>query len=317
MSASRKLLLVGGLAAAFVGVMALSSKKSRAATDEEEDFPPIESDEDEDEDVPAIGPLPRGRPVEDVVRGGRDAAESVLEEVRDRIVVDDLETRSPGQPQPPAKQPPAKQPIPPPPPKKSKKKQPTPPTPELPTPEEEAEEIERGTEIIEEVIKKGPPTFSTQPVPGPKVDIPTPIKQLPPPPLDENEEVELPEQPNLAPETERMLRVLLAKEATPNWKAKEPAVEAWQRKRNLKPDKMFGPQSAKKLAEETGLLPIVRFWPRTAQKHKAVPEFQSELILIASKAPEPRKSQLGIAAQREQGQGFGSPPQPIKQRIEL
>ncbi len=146
---------------------------------------------------------------------------------------------------------------------------------------------------------------------------PVPIDGLEPPELDTGEEVELPDPDPLAPETAELIRVLLGKEARVDWKAKEPVVTAWQRKRGLTADGMFGPGSALALAQETGLLPIVRFWPRAAVQSRAVPDYQRAVVEVAATAEQPRRAHLMAAAEREQGQGFGTPPKPITTRVVL
>jgi hypothetical protein len=112
--------------------------------------------------------------------------------------------------------------------------------------------------------------------------------------------------PSVSADTALLVKALLADEATPNWKRKSPAVQAWQKSRGLKQDGEFGPKSAITVAQEIGAVPIVRYWPTGAQQTKAVRDYQAALLTLANAAPEPRASQLRIAAQREQGQGFGS-----------
>jgi hypothetical protein len=144
-----------------------------------------------------------------------------------------------------------------------------------------------------------------------------PSSPLPPPDLAPGEVVPAPRAAAVAPLTETMLRTLLAKEASPNWKAVEPTVTAWQQSRALVADGKFGPKSAEALAAETGLLPIVRYWPRSAQPSQAVPAFQKRLLEIAAGSEPAQKLHLKAAAQREQGQGFGTPPKPITPLIKI
>lgn len=153
-----------------------------------------------------------------------------------------------------------------------------------------------------------PPVFTTQPVPT--VPRPPPVRAVPPPPKAPAEKPT-----NIPADTAELLRLMLARETTGDWKRQEPALALWQRERDLTADKKFGPQSALTMAEETGLLPIVRFWPKGAQKAQAVEDYQEDLLELASKAEEPRRSQLKAAAEREQGQGFGRNPIPITPTI--
>ena len=96
-----------------------------------------------------------------------------------------------------------------------------------------------------------------------------------------------------------------------------PCSKNWLTKRSLLGDGKFGQKSATMLAGETGLLPIIRYWPTNAIKSTAVPAFQKSLLALAQTAEEPRRTQLVAAAQRETGQGFGSKQSPISPLIAL
>lgn len=119
----------------------------------------------------------------------------------------------------------------------------------------------------------------------------------------------------------QMLTVMLADESTKNWKKSYPQLQAWQASKGMKPDGKFGPGSALALAEETGLLPIIRFWPRGASsrqsEQKAVDAWREKVAVIAADAEEPRRSQLFAAMAREQGQGFGRGQEVISPTIEV
>ena len=169
----------------------------------------------------------------------------------------------------------------------------------------------------------GPPVFTVPPgfegddiIPRPEdiIKPPTPVAPPVTPPVPAQ-----PEQPTaLAEDTAQVLSVLLGREKLPNWKRKEPVLGVWQTARGLKSDQKFGPGTALRLAQETGLLPIVRFWPRGAIKERgAVEDYQQALISLAATAEEPRKSQLMAAAEREQGQGFGRTPAPVATTISI
>lgn len=122
----------------------------------------------------------------------------------------------------------------------------------------------------------------------------------------------------LADDTAALLAVMLGRENTTDWKRKEPLLGVWQKSRGLVADKKFGPGSAAKLAEETGLLPIVRFWPRGAIREAgAVEDYQGVLLAMAASAEEPRAAQLVAAANRESGQGFGRHPDTISPVISI
>lgn len=121
----------------------------------------------------------------------------------------------------------------------------------------------------------------------------------------------------IADDTADLLALMLADEAQPNWKRKIPELASWQAARGLKADQMFGPKSAQTMAKETGLLPIVRYWPTGSYREgKWLKDYRAALLAEAASASEPRASQLKAAALREQGQAF-APVQPIKILIAL
>ena len=110
---------------------------------------------------------------------------------------------------------------------------------------------------------------------------------------------------------------MLAEEGTSKWKKVDPMVMAWQSTRGLVSDGKYGPGTAKRMAEEIGTLPLVRYWPRGSLPQTALAPYKAELIKIAMTAEEPRKSQLMASAEREQGQGFGTAPKPVSQVVVL
>lgn len=137
-----------------------------------------------------------------------------------------------------------------------------------------------------------PPTPANVPVP--------PIVVPPRPPQHPAE------QPStVAEDTALMVQRLLAAEAKPNWKTKDPVVLAWQKARGLVADGQFGPKTALIVADEMGTVPLVRFWPKnTYPGDGTLQNYQAELLAKANTAPTPRKEQLRAAADREQGQGY-------------
>lgn len=175
-------------------------------------------------------------------------------------------------------------------------------------------------------LPKMPPVDIVPPIPGPTVPIPLPQVPTPAPapiPAPAPEPAPPPpppaaETPTALPaETAELLSVMLADEQTGNWKREYPELGVWQAKRKLTADRKFGPGTAKRLAAETGLLPIVRYWPKGSQKNRAVEAYRQALYALAADAESPRADQLLAAAQREQGQSFGTPPQPITQFIQF
>lgn len=98
-----------------------------------------------------------------------------------------------------------------------------------------------------------------------------------------------------------------------NWrKSPEPLLKVWQSARGLTADGEFGTGTALKMAQEIGTIPIIRDWPKGSNKQGHwLPDYQAALLAIANTAPEPRATHLRASAQREQGQGYGTPPKPI------
>lgn len=160
-----------------------------------------------------------------------------------------------------------------------------------------------------------PPVFVPTPTVPPRVPVSRPAPSPPP-------SANLPPEgtiSDLDPVTAAMLEVLLEREKRADWKQKEQVVKDWQKARRRTQDMMFGPGDAKALALETGLLPIVRFWPRGSLiETGALDKFRDELEAIAANAEEPRRTELLAAIDREQGQGFDDSDQaPIRPLIIL
>lgn len=178
-----------------------------------------------------------------------------------------------------------------------------------------------------------PPPGPNQPLPGVMPTAPLPaIPGLPPlPPQVANQPDRVtdlpllvtpgnPSQVTSAPaDTIAAVTAMLAQEAGPKWRRMpEPTLITWQKNRGRTQDGKFGTGDALVMAKEIGTLPIIRAWPKGSfLEGKWVPEYQAALRNLAATAPEPRKSQLLAAAEREKGQGFGTPEKPILSQIHL
>jgi hypothetical protein len=110
---------------------------------------------------------------------------------------------------------------------------------------------------------------------------------------------------------------MLSEEGTTRWKRKYPELGAWQAARGLVVDQNFGPGSALRMAQEIGTVPIVRFWPKGSLPQTALEPYRNALLALAGQAPEPRRAQLIMSANREQGQGFGSPTKAVATLVNL
>lgn len=120
-----------------------------------------------------------------------------------------------------------------------------------------------------------------------------------------------------SPDTIAVVKQLLSQEHSPHWRLMpDSTVLAWQKSRGLGADGKFGAGTAIRMAQEIGVLPIIRAWPKgTALESPNLKAYQAKLREIAATAEEPRRSQLLKAAQREAGQGYGTPEKPITQLI--
>jgi len=162
------------------------------------------------------------------------------------------------------------------------------------------------------------PPFVPQPPPPAGAAPPAPPQALPatPPPAPSLPPV-APAQPaaaqtpppgatNVSADTAVMVDTLLKREASKGWNAADPTVQAWQKKRGLKTDGLFGPKTALTVAEEFGTVPIIRVWPAGSQKAKALQDYRAALIELANSTTDATHAQqLRVSAQREQAQGFG------------
>ena len=128
------------------------------------------------------------------------------------------------------------------------------------------------------------------------------------------------EQPSSLPaDTLAAVTAMLAQEHSANWRViPEPTLKTWQSARGLTADGDYGTGTALRMAQETGMLPIIRGWPKGSYLGDGkLAAYQQSLRTLAASAPEPRKSQLLAAAAREQGQGYGTPEKPITTLITL
>lgn len=211
-------------------------------------------------------------------------------------------------------------------------------------PGEEAEEIDAGAIDLDNIPdpepEQSPGWPQTQPAPGPQPvpQLPTSLPQIPasiptsiptsipvpplpvipgeltPPSNASVPPIVVPprppastaELPVAAPEdTVTMVQRLLAQEASPNWKTRDPVVKAWQESRGLVADGEYGVKSALRTADEFGVIPLIRFWPKGSYPEgNWITDYQAELVKKANASPQPKRSQLMASADRERGQGF-------------
>ncbi len=103
------------------------------------------------------------------------------------------------------------------------------------------------------------------------------------------------------------------------WRAMaSPGLAAWQTARGLVGDGQFGPKSGLKMAQEIGAIPIIRGWPRgSVRGGPQMADYKASLMQIAQTKTGAHRDLLERSAAREDGQGFGTPPQPIRTLLTL
>lgn len=83
--------------------------------------------------------------------------------------------------------------------------------------------------------------------------------------------------------TVKLARLLLVRETLPNWKADDldGDVGEWQRDVNITSDNKFGIESVAKMAEEVGILPLVRYWPKDVYtKQQAIQRYTDRIYQV-------------------------------------
>jgi hypothetical protein len=202
---------------------------------------------------------------------------------------------------------------------------------DTPPPAAADEDDEDDDEILQpEVVAADQPLPPAPPAPAPApvpvVPSPAPVAPPPapatPPPMTQaptGAQPNNPEQKSVIPsDTAALLRIMLADETRANWKRRVPELGPWQRARGLKDDEAFGTVSALRMAQETGLIPIIRFWPAGSYPEGHwLTDYRKALRSLSMSMPEPHASQLVAAANRETGQGFGRGQTPISPAIQI
>jgi hypothetical protein len=165
-----------------------------------------------------------------------------------------------------------------------------------------------------------------EPVPGVTTLPPLPPEPSPLPPAQQPQTPATAAVPELAKEetaehndpngTIAVARALIAVEAEPDWKGKlQGLVTNWQRKVGLTADGLFGTSAVERMAQEVGVLPLVRYFSKKfATKAAALKDYQARLYAAAD-AIEPKNAQHAAAIrasiEHEQGQGWPSKPGPV------
>jgi hypothetical protein len=119
-----------------------------------------------------------------------------------------------------------------------------------------------------------------------------------------------------------LAKSMINAEASPGWKtALQGEISLWQGKKKLTVDGKFGPKSALAMAEDVGVLPLIRYFPTaSASREAAVKSYRDQINAMASsvEASNPmHAAALRSSAVYEQGQGWAQKPPaiPIANRI--
>ena len=119
--------------------------------------------------------------------------------------------------------------------------------------------------------------------------------------------------PQLDPNgTIALARLLLERETQSGWKeAHQAEVKTWQLRRGETPDGKFGRNSAYTMAQEVGVLPLIRYWPSSVPKAKALAEYREFLNNMANAIQQQRPEDqahataLRLSALREDARSYG------------
>lgn len=132
-------------------------------------------------------------------------------------------------------------------------------------------------------------------------------------PLHE-EEVKVDQDPN---GTVALAKAMLNAESSPGWKsALKDAITAWQAKVGLKADGKFGEGSAYKMAQEVGVLPLIRYFALggSGSKASSLKNYRDKLMTMAANADNHNPAlaaALRSSATYEQGQSWATNPAAI------
>lgn len=117
-----------------------------------------------------------------------------------------------------------------------------------------------------------------------------------------------------------LARAMLTRENLPNWKEDlQQSIKEWQEGVGLKPDGKFGMKSAARMAEEVGILPLVRFWTAGIVWNKASAKKEYEKVMrpvidgLRADLPESQAhiNALEKSLAREQAQSLSANPKPV------
>lgn len=128
--------------------------------------------------------------------------------------------------------------------------------------------------------------------------------------------------PQLDPHgTIALAKDMIDAESSSGWKsALQDRIKAWQAVSNLTADGKFGPQSAYTMALEVGVLPLIRYWPKTTALAADLKSYRDRLLTMAANADHKNPAMaaaLRASAAYEQGQSYGKTPAAINPSARL
>jgi len=190
---------------------------------------------------------------------------------------------------------------------------------EVETDDDVSTPIQDAAEDLEEAAAAaGVPEEVTQAVKDAAASLPIPVK-LPTSKADEPPLAQVETSPIADPNgTIKLARDMLAREQLSGWRgALSGPVESWQRRVGITADGKFGPGSALKMGSEVGILPRIRFWPKSSpSKSAALTKYRNDLFTLAANLIAQGKKEHGEAvktsAEAEDARAFGNPnPAPV------
>lgn len=121
-----------------------------------------------------------------------------------------------------------------------------------------------------------------------------------------------------------LARLLLSRENLSGWKTDlADEIRTWQGPAGLTIDGKFGPKSAARMAQEVGIVPLVRFWPSNRTLAQGLKTYRDEmgktLAALKKQLPDSQAQILGVdmSQRREKGQAFGSDNPPPAQTLDF
>ena len=160
------------------------------------------------------------------------------------------------------------------------------------------------------------PPFPQPPRPTPAEPPEPPVYQPPQPeePPDLADEEEAPPVDTFG--TIALARDMISAEGRSDWKtALQPAIKTWQSRVGLTIDGKFGPKGAYRMAEEVGILPRIRYWPKGSVLPGILTQYRDQLYSIAADLERQDKREhaaaLRVSAEAEKAQGYPKAPKAV------